>query len=50
MRTLSEETYVRAYEYFKDQLYWALKKEDNDDVISYYREQIYNLMDRYYSQ
>lgn len=50
MRILSEEIYIRAYEYFKDQLHWAKKKEDNDATISYYKEQIYNLMERYYSQ
>lgn len=50
MRTLSKEIYTKAYSYFQDQLSWAKKKEDNDAVISYYREQIYNLMDRYYSQ
>ncbi len=47
---LSKKTFVRAYAYFKDQLALAQKKEDNDDMIMYYNQQIDTLMTRYYSQ
>lgn len=47
---LQERTFVKAYAYFKDQLELAKKKEDNDEVIAYYRETIYDLFNRYYSQ
>lgn len=47
---LKKNTFVRAYAYFKDQLALAQKKEDNDDMIMYYNQQIDTLMTRYYSQ
>ena len=47
---LKKNTFVKAYDYFKDQLALAQKKEDNDDVIMYYNSQIDSLMTRYYSQ
>lgn len=47
---LNKDTFVRAYAYFKDQLDLAQKKEDNDDMIMYYNQQIDTLMTRYYSQ
>lgn len=47
---MEQETFVKAYAYFKDQLALAQKKEDNDEIVEYYRETIYNLFNRYYSQ
>jgi Zn-dependent peptidase ImmA (M78 family) len=47
---LKKNTFVKAYAYFKDQSALAQKKEDNDEIVEYYRETIYNLFDRYYSQ
>lgn len=47
---LSKKTFVKAYDYFKDQLHLAQQKQDNDDVISYYNYQIDMLLTRYYSQ
>jgi len=47
---LKKNTFVKAYAYFKDQLYLAQKKEDNDVIVEYYRETIYNLFNRYYSK
>lgn len=47
---MEQETFVKAYSYFKDQLALAQKKEDNDVIVEYYRETIYNLFNRYYSK
>jgi hypothetical protein len=47
---LKKKTFVKAYAYFKDQLDLAQQKEDNDDMIMYYNQQIDTLMTRYYSQ
>jgi len=47
---LKKNTFVKAYAYFKDQSALAQQKEDNDDMIMYYNQQIDTLMTRYYSQ
>jgi hypothetical protein len=32
---MEQETFVKAYSYFKDQLALAQKKEDNDEIVEY---------------
>ena len=47
---IQAETFVKSMSYFKDQLRLAKQKEDNNEVIMYYKRQIDTLMNRYYNQ